>query len=69
MGFVYRKDEKYLNYCETHTHTGTHRYVEWVDDLNKATVFYSLPPYQLRLSALKEAERLEVIETRTVTLK
>ncbi len=70
MGVVYRKNGLYLQYSEHTTHTGTHRDAEWVENLNQATVFYFLPPYALRKDEkLDEAERLEAIEIRTVTLK
>lgn len=68
MSAVFKKDGKYLRYRENTTHTGTHRTTEWVDDLQRATVFHSLPPYRLRHDELKGAEKLEATETRTVTL-
>lgn len=68
MSAVFKKDGKYLRYHENTTHTGTHRTAEWVDDLQRATVFHSLPPYRLRQDELKDAEKLEATETRTVTL-
>lgn len=68
MGFVYRKANKYLHYDEWTTHTGSHKTAEWVTNLNDATVFYTLPPYALRVEELKDAERLAARETRTVNL-
>lgn len=68
MGYVYHKNGKYLNHHEYTTHTGTHREVEWVEDLNRARVFYSLPPYALRKDELTDAEMLQATETRTVSL-
>ncbi len=68
MSAVFKKDGKYLRYFESTTHTGTHRQAEWVDDLQMATVFHTLPPYRLRQDELKDAEKLEATETRKVTL-
>lgn len=69
MGTVFRKEGKYLRYSEHTTHTGTHRNAEWVDDLQRATVFHTMPPLQLRQDEqLQDAEKLEATETRTVTL-
>lgn len=69
MGIVFKKGGKYLHYNEHTTHTGTHRYVSWVDDLQQATVFHRMPPLRLRQDEqLQDAERLEATETRTVTL-
>ncbi len=69
MGIVFRKTGKYLRCSERTTHTGSHRDTEWVDDLQQATVFYGAPPLRLRQDEqLQNAERLEAVETRTVTL-
>lgn len=69
MGSVFKKNGKYLRYHEHTTHTGTHRTAEWVEDLQRATVFHTLPPLRLRQDEqLQDAEKLEATETRTVTL-
>jgi hypothetical protein len=69
MGTVFKKEGKYLRYSEYTTHTGTHRNAEWVDDLQRATVFHTMPPLRLRQDEqLQDAERLKATETRTVTL-
>lgn len=69
MGTVFKKEGKYLRYSEYTTHTGTHRSAEWVDDLQRATVFHTMPPLRLRQDEqLQDAERLKATETRTVTL-
>lgn len=67
MPFVFKKRGKYLRYSENTTHTGTHRLVEWVERLQDATVGVYLP-LSLR-KELQDAERVEVVETRTVVLK
>ncbi len=63
MGTVFRNSGKYLKYSERITHTGSHRSVEWVDDLQDATVFHMLPQWIRRLDLLRDAEELEVIQT------
>ena len=68
MATVYRKNGLYLKYNKHSNHTGTHRTSKWVEDLQQATVFYCLPPYQLRTEELVDAEVLEAKETRTVEL-
>lgn len=69
MGAVFKKEGKYLRYGGHTTHTGTHRNAEWVDDLQQATVFHTMPSLRLRQDAqLQDAEKLEATETRTVTL-
>lgn len=69
MGTVFKKEGKYLRYSEHTTHTGAHRNAGWVDDLQQATVFHTMPPLRLRQDEqLQDAERLEATETRTVTL-
>lgn len=60
MSVVFKKDGKYLRCSEATTHTGAHRTCKWVEDLQEATVFYSLPPYRIRQDELQGAERLEV---------
>lgn len=67
MQSVYRKQGKYLRFSESTTHTGTHRRIEWVDELKDATVFaWRLPSLR---DVVQDAEMLEVEETRTVVLK
>lgn len=70
MGKVYRLDGKYLVRSESHTHTGFHTRFEWVDDLNRATVFYGERGERMRKLAevTAGADALEAAETRTVTL-
>ncbi len=69
MGTVFKKDGKYLRYSEYATHTGAHHNAEWIDDVNQATVFYTMPPVKLlRNEQLLKAEQFEATETRTVTL-
>lgn len=45
-GYLYRRraDGTFLNYREHTTHTGFHRQILWVEDINEATVFYMPPP-------------------------
>ena len=64
MSAVFKKDGQFLRYRECTTHTGTHQLLEWVDDLQQATVFHVLPSANL----IRGAEAMEAMETRTVTL-
>ncbi len=64
MSAVFKKDGKFLQYREHTTHTGTARIIDWVDDLQMATVFHVLPSANL----IQGAEALDATETRTVTL-
>lgn len=69
MGAVYKKDGKYLRCYEITTHTGVHRAVVWVEDLNRATVFQSIVPMWLRTCGyLDGAEELKATTTCLVTL-
>lgn len=69
MGLVFRKAGAYLRYVEHTTHTGVHRNVEWVADLQEATVFHRPPPLRLRQEEqLQDADWLEASEVRVVTL-
>ena len=66
-GYVFRKDGKYFYYGTSTTHCGTHEYIAWVDDINMATVFYMMPSPRAR-GWLDDAEKLEAVERKTVTL-
>ncbi len=69
MGLVFRKAGAYLRYVEHTTHTGVHRNVEWVADLQEATVFHRPPPLRLRQEEqLQDADWLEASEVRVVKL-
>lgn len=68
MSVIYKKDGKYFSSNTYTTHTGEHFESDWVEDINKATVFYSLPYYKIH-ALLKDAERLEAYEERKVYLK
>lgn len=66
-GYVFRKDGKYFYYATSTNHCGTHEFTAWVDDINNATVFNMLPSPRAR-GWLDDAEKLEAVERKTVTL-
>lgn len=37
--FVYKLEDKYLIYSEGYGHTGTKVFINWTEDINKASVF------------------------------
>ena len=65
MGYVVKHGGKYLCRQKTITHTGTHVFETWTEDLNKATVFYD--PRKKHLFG-DDVKFIEAAETRTVTL-
>jgi hypothetical protein len=68
MGTVFRKDGKYLVCSDTVTHTGHHQTVEWVDDLNLATLLHWVPQWLMNSPEIEGAERLDAVEARVVKL-
>lgn len=65
-GTVYVRDGKYLRYSTRETHTGRHTSIDWVEDLQTATVFHHL---FLREAETQGAEKLEVVVSRVVSIK
>lgn len=65
-GFIIEKDGKYLVYSETTTHTGTHKREEWVDDVNRSTLFHYIP-HSMRTG--KGVRILPARELRTITVR
>ena len=64
MGYVVKKDDKYLCQQKTLRHTGVCMFETWTEDLNEATVFYDLQTKYL----FDDSEIIEAMETRTRTV-
>lgn len=67
MSIVYKKDGKYLVCNESFSHVGTRVSIRWTDNLHEATVIYGPLSHKAR-EQIGECERVQVVETRTVTI-
>jgi hypothetical protein len=61
------KEGKFLIYSEFTSHTGTHKKVNWTDDINEATVF-SCMPHHLGTMCKEKLVGKEVRVKREVTI-
>lgn len=70
IGFIYINKGMFLQLNEYTTHTGQHTRINWVEDINQASVFYGPPSYNLRKGILAEegVSKVEVKVTRIVEI-
>lgn len=58
---------KWLQISETHSHTGAHQHIWFVDDINQASVLPYIPP-QIKKNIDEELTAVQAVRTVTVTL-